>query len=87
MVDSAWWGMLAEMWCHVLEYASLVWRTVLAIWVERGFGEAYESISLRHCSQVALRPIDMFTVQEVGMVDVPVSLPMKSSRDSVSMQS
>jgi hypothetical protein len=38
MVDSAWWGTLAEMWCHVLEYASLVWRTVLATWVERGFG-------------------------------------------------
>ena len=29
----------------------------------------------------------MFTVQEVGIVDVPVSLPMKWSRDSVSMKS
>jgi hypothetical protein len=47
-----------------------------------GWGRPYESIDLRHCSPVALRPIEMWTGQEVCVLRGERS-QMKLSRCSV----
>jgi hypothetical protein len=42
MVERAWWGVLAEMWCHVREYASLVWKRLwLEDWLDVDYWVSY----------------------------------------------